>query len=185
MLKKLAFAFVMTGALSGCAGKQPPLKTVEKVELSRYQGVWYEIANYPTRFQRGCIATQATYSLKENGDVDVLNQCRMERMDGELKMAHGTAKVVDRESNAKLKVTFFWPFYGSYWIIDLDPDYRWAVVGHPGRDWLWILSRTPVMDEAVYEGILSRLPEKGYDPSKLVRTRQPVSVGTPESGRQD
>jgi lipocalin len=88
----------------------------------------------------------------------------------------GKAEVVDTTTNAKLKVWFFWHFKGNYWIIDLNPDYQWAVVGEPSRKYLWILSRTPTMDEAVYQGILGRLPLKGYDPDKLRRTDQAAAA---------
>jgi apolipoprotein D and lipocalin family protein len=81
--------------------------------------------------------------------------------------------VVDAATNARLEVSFFWPFWGGYWIIDLDPDYRWAVVGHPSRDYLWILSRTRTLDETLYQRLLARLPAQGYDPARLNKTLQP------------
>ncbi len=160
--------------LVGCAHAPsgPPLQTVERVDLKRYAGTWYEIATIPMSFQKGCTGVTATYTLRSDGDVDVVNTCRKERVDGELKTAKGKAWSVD-PSNAKLEVRFFWPFHGSYWVIDLDPDYGWAVVGHPSREYLWILSRTPTMDPAVYDGILGRLRAQGYDTGKLVRTPQP------------
>ncbi len=92
---------------------------------------------------------------------------------GEEKVAEGRARVVDPVSNAKLEVSFFRPFWGDYWIIDLAPDYSFAVVGHPGRDYLWILSRTPTLDEAVYAAILDRLKARGYEIARLDRTVQP------------
>ena len=124
-------------------------------------------------FQRNCTATTADYSLREDGLIEVVNSCRKGTLDGKHKRATGKAKVVDTDSNAKLKVSFFWPFWGDYWIIDLDPEYQWAVVGVPSRKYLWILSRTPQMDSALYEEIVSRLPAKGYDPHRLNRTQQP------------
>ncbi|MEX1368367.1 MAG: lipocalin family protein [Nannocystaceae bacterium] len=155
-------------------GGLPPLQTVEQVELSRYLGTWYEIASYPQRFQKGCTATTATYSLPEGEDeIEVLNRCRKDSLDGKLDEAKGRARIVDSTTNAKLEVSFFGPFWGDYWIIDLDPDYQWAVVGHPGRDYLWILSRTPQLEPEVYDGILQRLLEQDYDTSRLVETLQP------------
>jgi apolipoprotein D and lipocalin family protein len=165
-------------ALLGMGAQEPlpPLEVVPQVDLSRYMGTWYEIARFPHRFQEGCVATKATYALREDGKVDVLNECRTESTDGPVKTAKGTAKVVDKKTNAKLKVTFFWPFHGDYWIIDLGNNYEYAVVGHPTRKYLWILSRTPFMDEAIYGRIVRRLQnEKGYDTSKLIRTVQPKS----------
>ncbi len=151
----------------------PPLRTVERVELNRYLGVWYEISSFPQRFQKGCVASMATYSLRSDGKVDVLNQCRNETLDGKLRSAKGTAWVVDKKTNAKLKVRFFWPFSGDYWIIDLGVNYEYAVVGHPKRTYLWILSRTRQMDPGVYEKILQRLKEQKYDISRLKKTLQP------------
>jgi apolipoprotein D and lipocalin family protein len=151
----------------------PPLQTVANVDLQRYVGTWYEIASYPHRFQKGCVATRAVYTLRDDGQVAVRNECRLETLDGPLKSVEGRAKVVETASNARLKVTFFWPFWGAYWIIDLDPDYRWAVVGHPSRNYLWVLSRMPTLDEGVYQQIVARLASQGYDPTRLKRTLQP------------
>ena len=150
--------------------KPAPLTSVSTVDLKRYIGRWYEIARYPNRFQRECASdTTAEYELKPNGKVAVVNTCR--KSDGATKKASGTAKVVDA-SNARLKVTFFWPFYGDYWIIGLDLEYRWAVVGEPGRKYLWILSRTPNMPEADYQQALKQARAAGYDPHRLLKTPQ-------------
>jgi len=147
------------------------LQSVNSVDLNRYTGVWYEIAKYPNRFQRDCDRdTTATYSLMENGKVKVLNVCF--NKEGKEKRAEGSAKVVDEVTHAKLKVTFFWPFYGDYWIIDLDKDYQYAVVGEPSRNYLWILSRTPQMDDTLYQSVLKNITNAGYDISKLVKTKQ-------------
>ncbi len=163
---------------AGCATstterlRLPPLEAVAHVDLSRYVGTWYEIASFPQRFQRGCTATTATYTVREDGDIDVLNRCRKGSLDGEEKSALGRARVVDRATNAKLQVSFFRPFWGDYWIIDLADDYSYAVVGHPGRDYLWILARTPTMADATYQSIVARLRAQGYETSRLVRTLQ-------------
>ena len=165
-------------ALLGMGAREslPPLKVVPQVDLSRYMGTWYEIARFPHRFQEGCVATKATYALRDDGKVDVLNECRTESIDGPVRTAKGTAKVVDEKTNAKLKATFFWPFYGHYWIIDLGENYDYAVVGHPGRNYLWILSRAPFMDEALYNRIVEWLQkEQAYDTEKLIKTVQPKS----------
>ena len=155
------------------ASDEKELETVSFVDLNKYLGKWYEIASYYQSFQKDCVATTATYSLDEDGDIDVINECRLKTLDGKLKKADGYAKVVDKKTNAKLKVTFFWPFFGKYWIIDLGRNYEYAVVGHPNRKYLWILSRTPKMDKAVYDGILDRLKEKSFDLTKLNLTLQP------------
>jgi apolipoprotein D and lipocalin family protein len=154
----------------------PELQTVSSVDLGRYLGTWYEIASFPQRFQEGCTGTTATYTLREDGDIDVLNRCFLNSLDGEENTAHGRARVVDTTTNAKLKVSFFRPFWGDYWIIDLGPDYEYAVVGHPGRDYLWILSRSPQMDEALYQDILERLEQNShYEINRLQRSVQPVA----------
>lgn len=149
-----------------------PLETVSQVDLTRYMGTWYEIARFPHRFEKGCVAAKATYALRDDGAVDVLNECRLDCFDGPAKTAKGTARVVDKATKAKLKVAFFWPFYGEYWIIDLGDEYDYAVVGHPGRKYLWILSRKPVMDDVLYRHLLDRVSAKGYDVSRLVKTPQ-------------
>lgn len=163
----------VTALLGGCGGTHPPLPTVERVELDRYLGTWYEIARYPAPFQEGCVATSATYSLRDGGGIRVLNRCLVERFDGELREAEGRAKIVDEATNAKLKVTFFWPFYGDYWVLGLGPHYEWALVGEPSRKYLWILSRSRQMDPAVYAEIVAGLPALGYDPERLLVTPQP------------
>ena len=144
-------------------------QTVSSVDLNKYLGKWHEIARYPNSFQKTCFKSTATYSLRDDGDIKVVNACRKDRPDGGEKTIEGKAWVVDKATNAKLRVRFFWPFWGSYWIIDLGKDYEYAVVGNPDRDYCWILSRTPTMDDKVFEGIAERLKTKGYDPAKLIR----------------
>lgn len=166
--------------LAGCARTTtvrlglPELRTVSRVDLQLYVGTWYDIASFPQRFQRGCTGTTATYTIRGDGDIDVLNRCRKGSLDGKEESAQGRARVIDRSTNAKLKVSFFRPFWGDYWIIDLGANYDYAVVGHPSRDYLWILGRKPTMDNAVYEGILGRLRAQGYEVARLERTPQKV-----------
>lgn len=160
------------GALHSPASTAEP-KTVNSVDLDRYLGTWYEIASYPAWFQKNCTAVKAEYTRREDGLISVVNSCRKRTLDGKLKQSDGRAKIVDPESNAKLKVSFFGPFWGPYWIIDLDVDYEWAVVSVPNRKYLWILSRSPEMDEKTYAGILGRLVDQGYDPTRLEKTLQP------------
>jgi apolipoprotein D and lipocalin family protein len=160
---------IMLGACGAKGGDMVgELQTVPSVDLNRYLGTWYEIARYPNRFQRDCYRSTATYSLREDGDIKVVNACRRDGPDGEEKLVEGKAWVVEETTNAKLRVRFFWPFWGSYWIIDLGKDYEYAVVGHPGRTYLWVLSRTPTIDDEVFEGIAERLRQNGYDPAKLI-----------------
>lgn len=167
-----AAALAWALALPAIAGP-PELKVVERVDLRRYAGKWYEIANFPQWFQRGCTATTATYTLREDAKVGVLNTCRDMDPSGRLRTAEGWARVADPATNAKLEVTFLWPFFGDYWIIELGRDYEYAVVGHPSREYLWILSREPRMSADVLRPILERIRNQGYDLSRLRWTRQP------------
>jgi len=175
MAKVVLVVLVAMAAAAVVSAEEPPLEVVESVDLDRYLGTWYEIASYPAWFQRGCTAVTAQYSLRDDGLIRVVNSCNKGALDGKLKQSSGRAKVVDGSNNAKLKVSFFGPFWGDYWIIDLDPEYRWAVVGVPSRKYLWILSRTRSMDEALYQEIVGRLQAKGYDKARLVRTLQPAA----------
>jgi apolipoprotein D and lipocalin family protein len=177
-----AVVAVLAIALGGCAAstterlKLPPLEAVPAVDLARYVGSWYEIGSFPQWFQRDCVATTATYVPRPDGEVDVLNRCRKGSLEGREDSAVGRARVVEGTGGAKLEVSFFRPFWADYWIIDLDPDYRWAVVGHPGRDYLWVLSRAPTMPAVTWTSILARLQERGYDTTRIVRTEQPFGA---------
>jgi apolipoprotein D and lipocalin family protein len=145
------------------------LEVVAHVELEKYLGKWYEIAHLPAKFQEGCNETTATYTLSKDGSISVLNQSTK---NGKIKQAKGKAKVVDKNSNAKLKVTFFWPFYGDYWILKLGNNYDYSIVGTPNRKYLWILSRTPQMDDKLYSQLIEYAKSKGFDVSKLIKTLQ-------------
>ncbi|HEY8563369.1 MAG TPA: lipocalin family protein [Pyrinomonadaceae bacterium] len=154
------------------------LPTVPKVDLNRYAGKWYEIARYPNKFQEKCAGnTTATYNLKDKNKIEVVNECL--KKDGVSDAAKGEAKIVDTATNAKLEVRFAPSFlsflpqvWGDYWIIDLDDNYNYAAVGDPERKYLWILSRTPEMDDATYQNILRRVEKLGFSPGKLNKTPQ-------------
>ena len=143
------------------------MTTVQDVDLERYVGLWHEIARIPNRFQKNCQSgTTAQYELREDGKITVINQCLKE--DGSVDEAKGVAKIVDADTNAKLKVSFVsflgWrPFWGDYWVLGLDQDYQWAIVGSPDRKYGWILSRTPQMPEDTLERIFAILTQNGYD----------------------
>jgi apolipoprotein D and lipocalin family protein len=148
------------------------LKTVDHVDVSRYMGKWYEIAKFPQWFEKGLVGVTATYSLLPNGKVRVINAGYKNDFNGKLKIAKGTAWVVDKNTNAKLKVSFFWPFSGDYWILELGKEYDYVVVGDPSRKTLWILSRTPQMDDTLYQELLQRIKDKGFDISRLEKNPQ-------------
>lgn len=143
------------------------LKTVEHVDIERYMGTWYEIAKFPQKFEEGLVGITATYSLLPNGKVRVLNSGYVGDFNGKLKSAKGKAWVVDKKTNAKLKVSFFWPFAGDYWIIELGKDYEYAVISESSKRYLWMLSRTPKMDERLYMELLTRLKDNDFDISKI------------------
>jgi len=143
------------------------LEVVPHVELAKYLGKWYEIARLPAKFEEGCSDVTATYGLSKDGSVTVLNECKR---NGRLKVAKGRTKIVDKTTGAKLKVSFFRPFYGDYWIINLSDNYDYAVVGTPNRKYLWILNRTPKMDDKLFSQLTEFAKSKGFDVQKLIRT---------------
>jgi apolipoprotein D and lipocalin family protein len=169
---------IQTLAVLGFGQSSAPVQTVAKVDLQRYAGKWYEIARYPNRFQKQCAGNvTANYIITAEGKLDVINQCK--KKNGELQTAKADGKVVDKQTNAKLKVRFapsflsILPFvWGDYWIIDLAPDYSYAVVSDSKRDYFWILSREPQMSETLYAQIMERAKSKGFDPTRAVRTAQ-------------
>lgn len=167
--------------LSACAGpaaldpsRVPP--TVARVELARYQGTWYEIARMPMWFQRNCLRSQATYGLLETGEVSVLNECETA---GGKESIRGRARTVDAKTNARLEVRFdnwfsvFIPSQpqGNYWILYLDGDYRTVIVGTPDRKNLWIMARTPAIDEARYTELVGIVRGLGFETDKLIRRK--------------
>jgi apolipoprotein D and lipocalin family protein len=149
-----------------------PLQTVPFVDLNKYAGKWYEISSYPQRFQKGCTCTTAEYTPSDKGYVRVLNTCRKDSTEGKISTIVGKAFIEPNSGNAKLKVQFFWPFKADYWIIDLADDYSYAVVSHPNKKYLWILSRQPKIEAQVYLKILENLMSKGFDCTKLITTMQ-------------
>ena len=169
-LNSILVLFVaMTGAtIAQAEADQPPLEVVESVDLDRYLGQWFEVASIPQSFQRGCSDSQAEYSKMSRNRIRVINTCLK---NGRTKRVKGKAWIADSVTNAKLKVQFFWPFKGDYWIIELDEDYQYAVVGNPDRSSLWILSRTRQISDELYDDLLRRIEFiHYYDPSKIVRS---------------
>lgn len=166
------FLFTLAGFFVGGCQAQPENPTqVGQVDLERYVGRWYEIASFPASFQKGCQCTTAEYSLTGKNYIRVINRCRRNSPHGKESVAKGKAFIVPGSKNTKLKVQFFWPFRGDYHIVMLDNEYQWAVVAS-GDKFLWILSRTPTMNRAVFDNITSRLSDMGYDISRLQTTQQ-------------
>ena len=157
--------------LAGCAGYPKTVRPVEGFDLERYLGKWYEIARLDHRFERGLINVSAEYSLNADGSVRVLNRgFNVEA--NEWEDAEGRAVFVEEPDMGYLKVSFFGPFYGSYVIFELDADYQYAFISGPDTSYLWLLSRTPVVDAAVYARFLERAGAAGFDVDELIRVEQ-------------
>lgn len=162
----------------GCGGNYPPLKTVDNVDLNRYLGKWYEISRLPNSFQEGCVCTISEYEMLDEETIKVTNKCREDSARGDLDIAEGKAWVVPNSGNAKLKVQFFWPFRGDYWIIELDKeDYNYVLVGTPSRKYLWILARQPNLDQTIYNKLLKTAETEGFDISRLIVTEHSCVEG--------
>lgn len=160
MLAVSACATFQTGPIGNPSVPEP----TKPVELNRYLGLWYEIGRYDNGFERGCEGVTAEYTLRDDGLIGVRNSCRHGAVDGPLKVSEGRAKVVDGSGNARLKVSFFGPFYvGDYWVLDHAEDYSWSIVGEPRGRYLWLLSRQPAPSQAARDRIVSRARELGYD----------------------
>lgn len=174
---KIIFFFLLIAAFNYSLGQNDKsVKTVKYVDLKKYVGLWYEISKIPNRFQKQCVSgTTAKYMFDEDGDIKVINSCIDD--EGEPDIAEGIAKIVDKKSNAKLEVSFvsflgIRPFWGDYWIIGLDENYQWAVVGTPDRKYGWVLSRTPVLDSGVMNEINKILINNGYKTESFVASPQ-------------
>lgn len=182
ILNKLTVPLALTAILATAACQSPPvnraddagpLMTVSYVDIERYQGLWYEIARFPNNFEENCEGVTAEYGERDDGLISVTNTCRKGGVDGEIEQATGRAKIVDEKTNAKLKVSFFGPFWGDYWIIDLDEDYSFAMVSEPKGRYLWLLSRTPAISEERRAAAIAKLKSMGFNTDALYFTRQP------------
>lgn len=178
MLKTLTLAIALS-ALSGCAtfaagpvGNRAVPEPAKAVQVERYLGRWYELARYEAGFQKDCEAVTADYSLTSPGEIKVVNSCRKGAIDGKAQQATGKAKIVAGSSNAKLRVSFFGPFYGDYWVLDRAEDYSWSIVGEPSGRYLWLLHRQPSPGLDVVDQMKARAAELGYDVGLLRITKQ-------------
>ncbi len=162
----------LTGLACSTAMKQPPLKTVPYVDLPRYMGDWFVIANMPNSLEKGKVAAIDRYALRPDGKIDNAYLFRRQSLDAPQEQWNAKAWVHNKKTNAEWRVQFIWPLRSPYLVIDLDPDYQWSTVGHPKRKFGWILSKTPTLDEATYNGIVARMQKQGYDTDKLVKVPQ-------------
>ncbi len=163
----------LSACVAGPSGNPKPPQPAKSVDLERYLGRWYEVARYDMRFEKGCEGVTADYSKRPDGLIRVLNSCRKGGLDGPLKTAEGRARVVDTASNAKLKVSFFGPFWGDYWVLDHADDYSWSIVGEGSGKYLWLLSRKPPTDQE-RQALTARAKALGYDTAMLRPTLQPA-----------
>jgi len=171
---KFSLSIFILLLFTSCQGQTNMIdKTVvANFNLESYLGQWYEIARYDHSFERGLVGVTATYSIRPDGKIKVVNAGYKNSLTGKRSEAIGKAKVPNPAEPAKLKVAFFWFFYADYFVLELDPNYQWAAVGSSSNDYLWILSRTPQMDKAFYNDILQRLTKRGYDTQKLILVTQ-------------
>lgn len=177
MKNNLTFILCLICIVNLCKAQETMLdnSVVKHFELDKYLGTWYEIARFDHSFERGLEGVTATYSMREDGKIKVLNSGYKGGLDGKKSEAIGKAKIPDAKIPAKLKVSFFWIFYGDYFVMELDDDYQWAVIGSKSDKYLWILSRTPQMDPSIYKDLLDRLIKRGYDVSELIEVKQKPS----------
>ena len=159
--------------LCGCGDHRPPLKTVPQVDLQRYAGTWYVIANIPYSLENGKVATADRYGVRPDGTLENTFIFRRKSFAAPVEEWHGHAWVIPGTGNAEWRVRFIWPFSAVYLVIDLDPDYRWAAVGHPSRDYFWVLCRERHLPDVVYDGILQRAAAQGYDVMQVAKVPQP------------
>ncbi|MDX5321434.1 MAG: lipocalin family protein [Bacteroidota bacterium] len=169
-MRKLALLMALFGLFS--CNDANELTTVQELDLSKYQGVWHEIVRLPKSFEKNLDCVTATYTLLPSGKVEVVNRGRNTKDTSEWKSVKGSAKVPDSGKPGQLKVTFFWPFAGDYYVIDLAPDYRYALVGNPGRSYLWILSRNPQMPETEINLLLEKAKSLGFPVESIERINQ-------------
>lgn len=176
-MRSVRFAVAALALLMAACTEQPVnrdasvrLTTAENVDLDRYTGLWYEIARFPNSFEKNCVAATAQYVKNPDGSIKVLNRCRKLKLDGEQDVVEGRARVI---ADAKLGVTFFWPFEGDYWILEVADDYTWALVGEPAGKYLWILAREPQIDATLKESLVQKLKALGYNTDALYWTPQP------------
>ncbi len=182
---RIAFcSLVLTACALGAEPAAPALQTVAELDLARYEGRWYEIARKPNRFQEACARdVLVQYTRRVDGRLDVFNQCS--EQDGDVRSVNGIARIpAPEQAPGRLEVRFapaflsFLPMvWADYWVLELDPSYRWAVVGGPGLRYLWVLSRTPSLPRGTLDGILTRVREQGYDTSDLVVTLHGDALG--------
>jgi apolipoprotein D and lipocalin family protein len=177
-LQRIALVMLCVLSVIGCASstskrlKLPALQAAAQVDLERYYGKWFVIANIPYSAERNKLASYVEYLPREDGRIDDFYYFKKRSFDAKTQRWEGIAWVIDKTSNAVWKAQFIWPFAFDYLILETAPDYSWALVGHPSRDLAWIFSRTADVDTALYQSLVAKLAERGYDPQRLQRVPQ-------------
>lgn len=175
-LSLILIGLLVSAFSTGCSKQNETIdySTVEELDLEKYLGTWYEIARFDHRFERGLVGVTANYSLRPDGKIKVVNSGYKNTLDGEYSEAIGKAKIPDPLNEpGKLKVSFFWIFYGDYYVLELDDNYQWAVIGSSLDKYLWILSRSPQLHPDIYADLLQRIANRGYNTSELIKVKQP------------
>lgn len=169
----LALPLLLAACIAGPSGNPRPPQPAKSVDLDRYAGRWYEVARYDMRFEKGCEGVTADYSKRPDGLIRVVNTCHQGAVDGPVKVSEGKAKIADTATSAKLKVSFFGPFFvGDYWVMDHADDYSWSIVGEGSGKYLWLLARKPPSD-LERQALTARARALGYDTAMLRPTKQP------------
>ncbi len=174
-LMLLVFFFGILGSTCATSENEMDNSTVNELDLDRYMGLWYEIARFDHNFERGLVGVTAEYQMRPDGKISVINRGYKNSLNGKLKVAKGKAKQPNPDEPGKLKVSFFLFFYAGYYVMELDPDYQWALIGSSTEKYLWILSRTPQLTDEVRNNILKLAEARGYDTGKLIWVKQPES----------
>lgn len=171
----LAVSLLFSFSCSKTSSQMIDTSTVKELDMNRYLGTWYEIARFPHSFEKDLVGVTATYSMRDDGKIKVVNQGYKKSLDGELSVAVGKAKIPNKAEPGKLKVSFFWIFYGDYFVLELDKDYRYVMLGSSSPRYFWILSRTPQLDEATYQMLLEKARQRGYNLEKLEKVPQKLN----------
>lgn len=168
----LIISFLIVSSCAMTKNQSLDSSTVKQLDLYRYLGTWYEIARFPHSFEKDLVGVTATYSLRGDGKFTVINQGHKFTLDGKLSKAVGKAKIPNPNEPGKLKVSFFWFFYADYFVLELDENYQYAMIGSSSPKYFWILSRTPQMNDETYEMLLEKARKRGYNLDKLEKVPQ-------------
>jgi lipocalin len=174
MVKKTLSLLILALVFVSCKSQSTMIdkSVVKDLDIEKYLGTWYELARYDHSFERGLVGVTATYSMRQDGKIKVVNAGYRDSLTGEKSEAIGKAKIPDPKVPSKLKVSFFWIFYADYYVLELDDNYQWAIIGSKSDSYLWILSRKPVIEQKLYDELLQKIKDRGYDTDLLIKVEQ-------------